>query len=123
MVKVVKKKVEKKKNETKHKKNHIKIKKIDDFKIKNNAIYLFTMDNCRYCSAMKSEWNIFKSKNMNTIIYEINSNLMEESGPLINKKLGTPIVQYPTILKVSNNKIKKFSEDERSNENFTLFIK
>ena len=102
----------------------IKINNLEDyekkFKIEKDAIYLLTMNDCRFCRLMKKEWKKAKNKNKNKNIYEIESKLFRMNK--VSKKISKFLFYYPTIIKY-NGKNTKIFENDRNVNNFDDFIK
>ena len=93
---------------------------INEFQIKNRAIYLFTMKGCPYCEQMKDEWNLAKKANPNTIIFEVNRDaLATENNPIMKK---IQIMSFPTIVRYNNDRFENF-QGNRISSDFSKFMK
>lgn len=86
--------------------------------LKNDTVYLFTMEGCPYCIGMKEEWSKAKKTTLNRCnIVEIERRFMDKVSPSIRDN----IVGYPTILKFKNNKLEMFNKS-RTEEEFKKFL-
>lgn len=85
--------------------------------LKNDTVYLFTMNGCPYCEAMKDSWMKAKKTSNRYNIVEIERKFINYLSPTIKNT----VVGYPTILKYKNN-IGLVFDKNRTEEEFKKFL-
>jgi len=108
-------------------KKKVKVTKIEPHNIKEfdnkiptlNGIVLFHHPGCIHCIMLKPKWEMMKKKlNSEGEIMEVNAQALEKS----NHPIKSEIDGFPTIVHISDGKIKNKFTEERNIENMLRFV-
>lgn len=108
-------------------KKRVKVTKIEPHNIKEfdnkmpemNGIVLFHHPGCIHCIMLKPKWEMMKKKlKSEGEIMEVNAQALEKSQHPIKSQIDG----FPTIVRISNGKIKDKFAEERNIENMLRFV-